>query len=186
MIAQRNISVTAGKWMLAFFVLAIIPGVFFTQTIFSFNVDNLESYNRVGNWVYDVDGPTFPTHDAQWFTYSPVPTYAFHFYADINVSPMATAGHVTTITCAMENTPVASDPSEVSLVFTQPFQLVHFQRINTVNPALPWNTPGQSGDKRIYANAQGYIAFNGTPKLYAKTSPSRSQLPIPTRRRSKA
>ncbi len=179
MINRKKISATAGMWMLTFVVLTIIPGFIFAQTIFSFNVDNLESYTRTGNWVYDVDGPGFPTHDMQWFTFSPVPAYAFHFYADINVGPMMTPGHITNISCTTENTDVAANPGEISLVFTQPFQLVHFQRINTVNSAFPWNTPGQSGDKRIYGNATGYLALNGTPKLYVKNLTFEITTPYP-------
>lgn len=181
---RQHTSAIAGRWALTFLLLAIIPGVIFAQTVFSFNVDNLESYTRTGNWVWDIDNagvPFPPIADGSALTWNGT---SQHFYADMNVGPMATPGHVTNITCAVENTDVAATPAEVSLVFTQPFQLVHFERINTVNEALPWNTPGQAGDRRIYGNATGYLALNGTPKLYVKnltfviTTPYPSQAQI--------
>jgi len=163
MTKQHSLSVLPGE-IAILLILLLIPASYIAQTVFSFNVDNLESYTRLGNWVYDVDGPTFPTHDGNWFTYQPGGT--MHFYADKNVGPGTTAGHVTNITCAAENTDVAANPGQVSLVFTQPFQLASFQRVNTVNASLPWANPGQSGDVRIYSNATGYLALDGVPKLY--------------------
>ncbi len=181
---RKTTTATAGRWTLALLLFAIIPGIFFAQTVFSFNVDNLESYTRTGNWVWDIDNPGVPfppMADGNPITWN---NTSQHFYADMNVGPMATPGHVTNITCVVENTDVAATPAEVSLVFTQPFQLVHFERINTVNESMPWNIPGQSGDRRIYGNATGYLALNGTPKLYVKnltfviTTPYPSQAQI--------
>lgn len=131
------------------------------QLLFSFNVNDLEAYDRSGNWTYDADGPTFPSHDGNWFTYSPAPAYLFHYFSEKYIHE----GIPTSLTCIGEFVPQADNPGQLTMTFTQ-FNLVSFKRINTVNPLAPWSTPGQSGDERVYANAGGYISYNGTPVLY--------------------
>lgn len=157
---RNNVSPLGSIRILILAALVLLP-VLTNAQLFTFSVDDLEAYDRTGNWIYDADGPTFPTHDANWFSYSPAPAYAFHYFAEKYIH----MGLPTVITCTAENVPLAANPGEISMVFNQ-FNLVAFNRINTVNPLAPWNTPGQSGDQRVYANATGYIAHNGNPVLY--------------------
>jgi hypothetical protein len=134
------------------------------QPLFTFAVDDLQSSGRIGNWVYDLDNPAMNPmfqHDGNHFTFSPAPAYLFHYYAERFVG----YGPTTTLTCTAENTPLANAPGEITIQFSQ-FDLVSFRRVNTVNPAAPWDTPGQAGDERVYANSNGTISFNGTPVLY--------------------
>jgi len=134
------------------------------QPLFTFAVDDLQSSGRIGNWVYDLDNIGMSAmfqDDRNHFTESVIPGYLFHYYAERYVGN----GPTTTLTCTAENTPLASLPGEITINFSQ-FDLVAFRRVNTVNPADPWNTPGQAGDERVYANANGTISFNGTPVLY--------------------
>jgi len=133
------------------------------QTLFTFAVDDLQASGRTGNWVYDLDNPGMLMFqdDGFHFTRSVIPGYLFHYFAERYVGEGAT----TSITCTAENTPLASSPGELSLQFSD-FNLVAFRRVNTVNPDLPWDTPGQAGDERVYANATGTISYNGTPVLY--------------------
>ncbi len=167
-------------FILAVMALLIIPAVISAQPIFSFAVNDLEAYDRTGNWVYDADGPTFPSNDGNWFTYAPG-AYPFHYYAEKYIHN----GVTTSLTCIGENTALANDPSEISITFTQ-FDLVAFNRVNTVNPALPWNTPGQSGDERVYTNASGYISYNGIPKLYMNNATFVITTPYPNQNQIKA
>jgi hypothetical protein len=146
------------SFVLAVLALIVLPLSLGAQALFTFNVDNLEGYNRTGNWVYDADGPGFPTGDGNWFTFGT--NAMFHYYAENNIH----SGFATTITCTGENTDLASAPAELAMTFTE-FDLVSFRRINTLDPALPWDLPGLSGDVRVYSNASGYISHNGTPVL---------------------
>lgn len=134
------------------------------QPLFTFAVDDLQSSGRIGNWVYDLDNmgmnPMFQ-HDGNHFTESPAPGYLFHYYAERYVG----YGLTTSLTCTAENTPIASMPGEITIQFSQ-FDLVSFRRVNTVDPSDPWDTVGQAGDERVYANANGTISYNGTPVLY--------------------
>jgi len=142
-------------------MVTMATGALHAQLLFSFNVDDLEAYDRSGNWTYDADGPTFPTHDGNWLTFSPAPAYAFHYFSEKYIHE----GLTTSLTCIGEFVDQADNPGQLTMTFTQ-FNLVSFKRINTVNPLMPWNIPGQSGDERVYANAGGYISYNGTPVLY--------------------
>ncbi|HNX38831.1 MAG TPA: T9SS type A sorting domain-containing protein [Candidatus Cloacimonadota bacterium] len=161
-------------------VLSATPGLLSAQALFKFTVNDLEAYNRSGNWIWDADSPTFPTHDGNWFTFGGAnPLY--HYYAEKNIHYGAT----TSLTCSEENVPLATDPSQISIVFTE-FNMVAFNRINTVNPTMPWNTPGQSGDERVYTNASGYIAYNGTPVLYMDKATFVITTPYPTQAQIRA
>ncbi|MGC9361442.1 MAG: T9SS type A sorting domain-containing protein [Candidatus Syntrophosphaera sp.] len=127
----------------------------------TFEVDDLEAYNRSGNWIYDADSPGFPTHDGDWFTFSPALDYVYHYYAEKYIHDNGTT---TSLVCIGENVPLADNPGELDMVFTE-FEMVAFERINTVDPLAPWDTPGQSADERVYANATGYISHNGANVL---------------------
>ncbi|MDZ4183338.1 MAG: T9SS type A sorting domain-containing protein [Candidatus Cloacimonadaceae bacterium] len=162
----------------ALLLMALLPLIVFAQTLFTFQVDDLEAYDRSGNWIYDADAPGFPTHDMNWFTFSPVSP---HYYAERYIHN----GLTTTMTCTFEGVPLASSPGQISIHFNE-FDLVSFQRINTVNPLMPWNTPGQSGDKRVYANASGYIAYLGTPVLYMNNATFVITTPYPTQAQIRA
>ncbi|HPN40515.1 MAG TPA: T9SS type A sorting domain-containing protein [Candidatus Cloacimonadota bacterium] len=149
--------------LLLILIIGIGASALQAQVLFSFNVNDLEAYDRSGNWIYDADGPTgppYPLQDQDWFSLNPVPAYPFHYYAERYIHE----GVPTTLTCLAENVAQADNPGQLTMSFTQ-FNLVSFKRINTVNPLAPWNIPGQSGDQRVYANAGGTISYNGTPVL---------------------
>jgi hypothetical protein len=138
----------------------LLPGLLAAQALFTFSVNDLEAYDRSANWIYDADGPTYVTHDGNWFTYSPVPDYLFHYYGEEFIHQ----GTPTTLTCVAENITLADTPGQLGISFSQ-FNLVAFKRINTVDPLAPWDAYGQAGDERVYANSSGYITYNGIPVL---------------------
>ena len=140
--------------------LLLLPVLATAQPLFTFGVNDLEAYNRTGNWIYDADGPTFPSDDGNWLTFSTTPGYPFHYFAETFIHQ----GTPTSIVCTVENVPLATSPGQIGISFTQ-FNLVAFKRINTVDPLAAWDIPGQSGDERVYANASGYITFEGAPVL---------------------
>ncbi|MBW6513583.1 MAG: T9SS type A sorting domain-containing protein [Candidatus Syntrophosphaera sp.] len=144
-----------------FIALLILPLSVSAQALLTFEVDDLEAYNRSGNWIYDADGPGFPTHDGNWFTFSPDPSYLFHYFAERYIHDNGTT---TSLVCIEENVPLATDPSQMDMIFTE-FDMVAFRRLNNIDPLAPWDMPGQSADERVYANATGYITFNGVPVL---------------------
>jgi hypothetical protein len=137
--------------------------------LFTFSVDNLEGNDRTGNWVYDADGASMPSHDANPLTFG---ASSPHFYAEKVVENG-------TLICTAENVALAANPAEITIHFNT-FELVSFTRINTTDPALPWNVLGQAGDRRVYSNANGYIALNGVPKLYMKNATFVITTPYPT------
>lgn len=141
-----------------FFIAGIVPALQ-AQALFTFSVNGLEGNDRTGNWVYDADGIAINTHDANPLTFGPT---SAHFYAE----KFAENG---TLTCTAENVALAASPAEITIHF-DPFDLVSFTRINTTDPALPWNILGQAGDRRVYSNAEGYIAHNGVPVLYMRNA----------------
>lgn len=150
------------KISIAVFPLFVLfPFILFAQPLMTFDVEDLEAYDRSGNWIYDADGPGFPTHDGNWFTYGPAADYPYHYYAEKYIHDNGTT---TSLVCIDENVPLANSPSELDMMFT-PFDLVAFKRINTVDPLAPWDTPGQSGDERVYSNTTGYITHNGVQVL---------------------
>ncbi len=161
---KRNSAVVRLRFaLLLILIIGIGASALQAQVLFSFNVNDLEAYDRSGNWIYDADGPTgppYPLQDQDWFSLNPVPAYPFHYYAERYIHE----GVPTTLTCLAENVAQADNPGQLTMSFTQ-FNLVSFKRINTVNPLAPWNIPGQSGDERVYANAGGTISYNGTPVL---------------------
>lgn len=150
------------------FFMGIIPALQ-AQPLFTFSVDDLEGNDRTGNWVYDADGAAINTHDGNPLTFSP---NSQHFYAEKYVENG-------TLTCTAENVPLAASPAEITIHFDA-FDLVSFTRINTTDPALPWNVLGQAGDRRVYSNANGYIAHNGVPKLYMENATFVITTPYPT------
>lgn len=151
-----------------FFVTGIVPALQ-AEALFTFSVDGLEGNNRTGNWVYDADCAAINTHDANPLTFGP---NSHHFYAEKYVENG-------TLICTDENTALAADPSEITIHFDT-FNLVSYTRINTTDPALPWNILGQAGDRRVYSNADGYIAHNGVPKLYLENATFVITTPYPT------
>jgi hypothetical protein len=149
--------------------MALLPALLPAQALFTFNVSQLEAYDRSGNWVWDADSPGFYTGDGEWFTYNPAPpfsphpAYPFHYYAEKYVHN----GANTTITCVQENVPFTNNPLELSLELTT-FNLVAFRRVNLLNPGSPWYpgiVDGVSGDVRVYTNASGVIKFNSATVL---------------------
>ncbi|PKN73794.1 MAG: hypothetical protein CVU50_01005 [Candidatus Cloacimonetes bacterium HGW-Cloacimonetes-3] len=156
-----------------FLLLMIVPTFLAAVTEFSFSVQNLESYDRTGNWVYDADNPGFPTGDMNHFTFNATSP---HFYADMWVHSGTTPGKVTAITCTSANPALAPNPALLALNFKKPdntaseFELVSFRRVNTVNPLNNWATAGEAGDVRVYSNAFGQLVYNGVPKLYLKNA----------------
>ncbi len=152
-----------------FFFTGIVPALQ-AQALFTFSVDDLEGNDRTGNWVYDADGTgLFNTHDANPLTFG---ANSPHFYAEKFVENGI-------LTCTAENIDLAASPAEISIHFDT-FNLVSFTRINTTDPALPWNILGQAGDRRVYSNAEGYIAHNGVPKLFMKNATFVITTPYPT------
>ncbi len=152
------------RMMVTIVLLSVLMLGLQAQTLFTFAVDDLTAFGRTGNWVYDLDNPGMNPlfqDDGFHFTESALPGYLFHYYAERYVGEGAT----TSITCTAEYTLLASFPGELSLEFSD-FNLVAFRRVNTVNPDLPWDNPGQAGDERVYANATGTISHNGTPVLF--------------------
>ena len=137
--------------------------------LFTFNVANLQGNDRSGNWVYDADSPTLFSHDGNPLTKGP---NSPHFWAEKFVENG-------TLTCTAENVPLAANPSEITIHFDS-FNLVSFTRVNTTDPALSWNILGQAGDRRVYSNADGYIAYNGTPVLYMTNATFVITTPYPT------
>ena len=115
-----------------FFVTGIVPALQ-AEALFTFSVDGLEGNNRTGNWVYDADCAAINTHDANPLTFGP---NSHHFYAEKYVENG-------TLICTDENTALAADPSEITIHFDT-FNLVSYTRINTTDPALPWNILGQA------------------------------------------
>lgn len=164
MVMTRNKTNRVGAWILSLLLVAMLPGILSAQ-VFSFSVDNLEGYDRSVNWMFDVDNPGIPFFsytNGQWQDYG---VTSQHLLAEKNVVPGTTPGHVTGINCIAENTDLAAAPGEITLVFTQPFLLSSFVKYNTGGHADWWNI-GMAADVRTYSNAKGYIAHNGTPKLY--------------------
>lgn len=157
---KSKLAPAGGSLLLAVCTLLILPGLLTAQALFTFSVEDLEAYDRSGNWIYDADGPTFPTHDGNWFTYGDLPGYPYHYFGEKYIHQ----GAPTSLVCVGENTPLADNPGQIGISFTG-FNLVAFKRINTVDPLAAWNIPGQSGDERVYSNASGIITYNGNPVL---------------------
>ncbi len=167
-------------WLLALLAMALMPALMPAQPLFEFAVNQLEAYDRSGNWIWDADAPGFPTHDGNWLTFGGAnPLY--HYYAEKYIH----YGTNTTLTCVTENVPLAAGPGEITINFSQ-FNMVSFRRINTVNPAAPWTLPGQSGDVRVYTNASGSISHNGTPVLYMDNATFVITTPYPTQAQIRA
>ncbi|MFA5509470.1 MAG: T9SS type A sorting domain-containing protein [Candidatus Cloacimonadaceae bacterium] len=169
---------------LAFLLILLIwsgASTVFALPIFSFDVYHLEAYDRSGNWTYDADSPGFPTHDGDWFTKSPSPSYMFHYFAEKYIHQ----GTPTVIECVDVNLPFTDDASEVVMHF-DPFSLVSFKRINTVDPLMPWDTPGQSGDERVYVSNGGHITHNGIPVLYLQKAKFVITTPYPNQAQVRA
>ncbi len=145
----------------ALFVFIVLPRLLFAQPLMTFEVNDLEAHDRSGNWIYDADSPGFPTHDGDWFTYSPQAEYLYHYFAEKYIHDNGTT---TSLVCVQEDIPLADGPAGLQMAFTQ-FNMVAFKRLNTVDPLAPWDVPGQSGDERVYTNASGYITYNGVQVL---------------------
>ena len=166
---QHHRSAFRGLALCLFLILGLVP-VLQAQALFTFSVDDLEANDRSGNWVYDADCPlTLFSHDGNALTYGATSP---HFYAEKFVEHG-------TLVCTDENVPLAASSAEISITFTT-FDLVSFTRINTTDPALPWNTVGQAGDRRVYSNASGFISYLGTPVLYMTNATFVITTPYPT------
>jgi len=158
----------AGLLLFVLLSLITLPGIALALPVFSFSVADLEAYNRIGNWIYDADnvgtfGNPMLYNDGNHFTFSPTTPFA-HYYAEMSVHQGIDAGHPTNIVCTYEGTDLADNPGQITLEFGQ-FDLIAFRRINTVDPTAPWDLPGFSGDKRMYANGVATLKFNGVTKL---------------------
>ncbi|MDD2229389.1 MAG: T9SS type A sorting domain-containing protein [Candidatus Cloacimonetes bacterium] len=166
------------SWLVGIILLLVLPTALSAQNVFSFAVNNLEAYDRSGNWIYDADNIGFPTHDNQHFTFGAPP----HYFAEQKVHVGNTPGKVTTITSIGSTHPLVLDPMLVTLEFepANEFELVSFRRVNTTNPLLPWDAAGQAGDVRVYSNAKGRILYDGTAVLYLENATFEITTPYPT------
>ncbi|MCK9309927.1 MAG: T9SS type A sorting domain-containing protein [Candidatus Cloacimonetes bacterium] len=175
-------SALSGTWIIIILALTILPTMVLAQNVFSFAVNNLEAYERSGNWIYDADntGAGLFFSDGQHFTYNA--TTPLHYFSEQKVHVGTTPGKETTITCFGSTHPLALDPSLVKLVFepANEFELVSFRRVNTTNPLLPWAAAGQAGDVRVYSNAKGHIEYNNVPVLFLKNATFEITTPYPT------
>ncbi|MCB5247067.1 MAG: T9SS type A sorting domain-containing protein [Candidatus Cloacimonetes bacterium] len=175
-----------GRYLAAALLMAIWAGLLSAQTpLFTFNVDDLEGTERNTIWLFDFDSPSFPTHDGNWYSFGDTPIYQsfpfLHYYAE-DLVRMTLPGNpegTTLIGCVQENVPFTGDPSQIGISFSA-FNLTDLERVNLVNPGDPWQTPGESGDIRTYANSNGYITLGGANKLRITNMQYEITTPYPT------
>jgi hypothetical protein len=161
--------------ILALSLLWLLPLLLSAVPIVSFNVTDLESYNSSANWVFDYDSPGTPTHDMNPYTFSPMVGYPAHNFAHKYVH----AGVGTTSPCIGENIAFVGDFNDITISYGE-FELVAYEKINTVDPTLPWSNTGQAGDRRTYSNATATVFVSGIPKLVLSNVTFVIDTPYPT------
>jgi hypothetical protein len=170
---QINLKFTFFGFLAA--ALLVLPVFLSADPVVSFSLNNLESYTPIANWMFDYDNAGLPTHDMNPYTYSPAPVYPYHNFSHKYVHQVP----ATTNICISENIGFVANPAEISINYSQ-FELVAYEKINTVNPTLPWSIPGQSGDRRTYTNSTGTIYHNGNPVLVLSNITLIIDTPYPT------
>ncbi len=167
-------------------LMVLMAGLLCAQTpLFTFNVDDLEGTNRNTVWLFDFDAPSFPTHDGIWYTPGNTPLYNMypflHYYAE-DLVRMTLPGNqegTTVIGCVQEDIPFTDNPNQIGITFT-PFDRTSLTQVNLINASNPWQTPGESGDVRTYANSSGDITLGGVKKLHIINMQYEIKTPYPT------
>lgn len=167
-----NIKLSFSKQLISAMMLVLMAGFLAAQTpLFTFEVDDLEGTNRNTVWLFDFDSPSFATHDGNWYSFGNTPLYNaypfLHYYAEdlVRMTQPGNSEGQTVISCVQENIPFTDDMTQISITFT-PFDRTSLTQVNLVNPANPWQTHGESGDIRTYANSSGDITLGGVKKLH--------------------
>ncbi|PKN79175.1 MAG: hypothetical protein CVU48_06115 [Candidatus Cloacimonetes bacterium HGW-Cloacimonetes-1] len=145
----------------------------------AFQITNLLSSDRTGPWTIDYDDPGLPTSDGNCFTFHGgakyVPGYMYHDYA----YRLFGADASTTSSCYAENISVLDGTAGITSEFVN-FELIGFNKLNTLDANAPWNILGQAGDHRVYANGQVIIKLDGEIKLTIINTQIHVYTPYPT------
>jgi len=173
---QRKAGLLKGSTLLLIVLFIVSATALSAQVLLRFNVQNMLSSDRTGPWTVDYDDVGFPTQDGNFFTFAPSPTYLYHDYAYMQFGKDGS----TVNTCIFEDLAFLDGTDGITVEFNN-FNLVGFDKYNTVIPLLPWNTVGQAGDHRVYAN--GYIDFfhNNVLKLRLIDNQIDIRTPYPNR-----
>lgn len=141
-------------------LLCFIPLIASAQSIVKYQINDLLLSHPTANWMFDYDNYMMWTDDANPYTYSAQAGYSDHRFAFQTLAMDA----VTNTDCIAQSVSHSMHNADDSLQIGE-LHLVGFDKVNTLNPAAAWDTPGQSGMRLTYQADSMIIYYLGIPKL---------------------
>ncbi len=138
--------------------MVLVPIVLCGQATGSFRLffDDMVA-SGFANWSYDLGDPGFIHGDGNPYTVDALIPMYYHTFAYNRFG----WGEGSDYSCLMEDLPFAAVPGDLHVSDYTDFELVGFNRINTVNPLGVWGTLAESGEARTYVAPYYLLTCNG-------------------------